>query len=268
MSWTQLLIPYASFVASVVTFQLLLPTDLLPDNGNSREFLRDRLGEFPATLTEQLNLGEHPLVGIVILIVAVIGAIIGVRQRPFLDAPLLVLAVFTGLMLGTHLRQVERYWLQVTPWVVYFATVALVAIARAAGRYRRVASAVVAVPLLVVIGAHLVVLPGRVADARDFNQADRQQIGPSNPTVTPIYDAVLELTPGDAVVAFFRARTMTLLTDRRSFQTSDLDRILQSADFYAEKRNSRYWQPLLDEGHPGLVEVWSDARWILWEVTE
>jgi hypothetical protein len=170
-------------------------------------------------------------------------------------------------MLGTHLRQVERYWLQVTPWVVYFATVAFVGVARAAGRYRRFAAAGVAVPLLVVIGAHLVVLPGRIADARDFNRAGRQQIGPSNPTVTPIYDAVLELTPGDAVVAFFRARTMTLLTDRRSFQTSDLDRILQSADFYAEKRNSRYWQPLLDEEHAGLVEVWSDSRWILWKVT-
>ena len=82
-----------------------------------------------------------------------------------------------------------------------------------------------------------------------------------------IYEAVLEHTPADSVIAFFRSRTMTLLTDRRSFQTRNLDRILQSADFYAERRNSTFWQPRLDRNHEGLVEVWSDGRWILWEVT-
>jgi hypothetical protein len=60
---------------------------------------------------------------------------------------------------------------------------------------------------------------------------------------------------------------MTLLTDRRSFQTRNLDRILQSADFYAERRGSKYGQPTLDPRHQGLVEVWSDDQWILWEVT-
>ena len=121
--------------------------------------------------------------------------------------------------------------------------------------------AIVAIPLVVIVAAHLIVLPGRIADAQDFNDAGHRQFGPSNPVVDPIYDAVLEFTPADSVVAFYRARTMTLLTDRRSFQTKDLDRILQSADFYAERRDSKYWQPTLDEDHEGLVEVWSDPRW-------
>ena len=267
-SWLALLTPYASFVASIVVFQLLLPTALLPDNGNSRAYLRNRLGEFPATLTNQLNLGKHPVVGIAILILAVVGAVLGVRRRPKLDAPLVALAVFTSLILGTHLRQVERYWLQVTPWVLYFATVALVELGRAFGRHRRIAGAIVAIPLVVIVVAHLTVLPGRIADAQDFNDAGHRQFGPSNPVVDPIYEAVLEFTPADSVVAFYRARTMTLLTDRRSFQTKDLDRILQSADFYAERRESKYWQPTLDEDHEGLVEVWSDQRWTLWQVTE
>jgi len=267
-SWRTLVIPYASFFASVVVFQLLLPTALLPDNGNSRAYMRDRFGEYPATLTNQLNLGRHPLVGIAILVVAVTGVVIGVRARPRLDTPLAVLAVVTALTLGTHLRQVERYWLQVTPWVVYFVMVALVAAARAVPRYRRIAAGAVALPAVLVVGAHFVVLPGRVADARDFDRTGRAQVGPANPTVIPIYDAVAELTPADSVIAFFRARTMTLLTDRRSFQTKVLDRILQSADYYAERRNSKYWQPTLDADHPGLVQVWSDPQWILWEVTE
>jgi len=266
--WRSIVTPYASFVACVVLFQLLLPTALLPDNGNSRSFLKDRLGEVPSTLTRQLNLGVHPLVGILILLVAAVGAVIGIRRRPSLDAPLVVLAVSTSFILGTHLRQVERYWLQVTPWVVYFVTVALVELGRAFGGHRRWASVIVAVPLVVVVAAHLVILPGRVSDARDFDQAGGWQFGPSNPAVDPVYDAVLAVTPADSIVAFYRARTMTLLTDRRSFQTRDLDRILRSADYYAERRNSTYWQPKLDADHEGLVEVWSDQRWILWEVTE
>jgi hypothetical protein len=267
-SWVALLTPYASFVASIVVFQLLLPTALLPDNGNSRAYLRDRLGEFPATLTNHLNLGKHPVVGIAILAVAVVGAVLGVRRRPKLDAPLVALALFTSLILGTHLRQVERYWLQVTPWVLYFAVVALVELSMVFARHRRVAGAVVAIPFVVLVAAHLSVLPGRIADARDLNDAGSRQFGPSNPVVDPVYEAVLEFTPADSVVAFYRARTMTLLTDRRSFQTKDLDRILQSADYYAERRNSKYWQPTLDEDHQGLVEVWSDPRWTLWQVAE
>ncbi len=51
-SWQVLLVPYASFVASVVVMQLLLPTALFPDNGNSRGYIDDRWVEFPATLTD------------------------------------------------------------------------------------------------------------------------------------------------------------------------------------------------------------------------
>jgi len=266
-SWQVLLVPYASFVASVVVMQLLLPTALLPDNGNSRTNIDDRWVEFPATLTRHLGLGDHPLLGVAILVIAAIGVVIGVRQRPLLDTPLFVLALFTALTIGTHFRQVDRYWLQVTPWVAYFATVALVGLARAVRGRARWVSLVAAAPIVAVVVAHLVVLPGRVNDARDFDQAGRTQIGPANPTVQPIFEAVLEYTPADSVVVFFRSRTMTLLTDRRSFQTKELDTILQSADFYAFRRNQKYAQPTLPPNPEGLVEVWSDDRWILWEVT-
>ena len=70
-------------------------------------------------------------------------------------------------------------------------------------------------------------------------------------TVAPIFEAVDELTPPDAIVAYYRARTMTLLTDRRAFQTKQLDKIVERADYYAERRNSTYWQPELSRcGRP------------------
>ena len=267
-AWRELATPFLAFAGSAIAFQLLLPTALLPDNGNSAKFIDDRLGEYPEILTDQLGLGEHPLVGIAILGLAAAGAVVGVRRRPTLDGPLLLVVLASTLAISTHLRKVDRYWFQITPWVLYFATVALIAVAAVVFRNRAtIGRAVAVLPLLAVVVAHLVVLPGKVGDARDFDAAGRVQSGPSNPVIAPIFEAVSSFTPPDAVIAYFRARTMTLLTDRRSFQTKNLERITQNADYFAQRRNSTYWQPELELGEArlaGFEEVWSDGRWILW----
>ena len=73
------------------------------------------------------------------------------------------------------------------------------------------------------------------------------------------------------MVAYFRARTMTLFTDRLAIQTTNIDRIVQRADWFAQQRGSSYYQPDIDQAEAaelGLEEVWSDARWILWRVPE
>ena len=129
-NWQAIVTPFLAFAVATTLFQLLLPTALLPENGNSTSFIDNRLGEFPGTLTDQLGLGQHPLVGIAILGLAAAGAVIGVRRRPALDGPLLLLALGSTLLISTHLRKVDRYWFQVTPWVIYFAAVALVELER------------------------------------------------------------------------------------------------------------------------------------------
>ena len=64
---------------------------------------------------------------------------------------------------------------------------------------RRVAPAIAAVPLLYLVGVHAAVLPGDIGDARDFDRAGRQQIGPTDPATIPIYEAVAKYTEPDAV---------------------------------------------------------------------
>jgi hypothetical protein len=126
------------------------------------------------------------------------------------------------------------------------------------------------VPLLWLIAVHLVVVPGDMADARDFNDSGRVWIGPTHPDFTPVYAAVKQHTPPTAVIAFFRARTMTLLTDRLSFQNTSLDRIRERADYFAQRRGRDYWQPELttvEARELGFEMVWSDSKWILWKVT-
>ena len=144
---------------------------------------------------------------------------------------------------------VGRYYFQILPWVVYFAVVAVRrrpsswccgATAPAAGRR---ASRVL--PLLYLVVVHAVVLPGDIADARDFNRGGRQQVGPTSPAVDPDLRRRRDVHPPDDVIAYFRARTMTLYTDRLAIQTTNIDRVRERADFFAQQRGSTYYQPAL-----------------------
>jgi hypothetical protein len=269
--WLTVLTPHLAFIGSVIGFQLLLPSMLIPDNGDSVRYLLGRLGDFTGALTEQLGLGSHPLIGSLILVLAMVGIVVGCIRRPRLDVPLAALTLLSVAAVSTHFRMVGRYYFQILPWILYFAAAALVAAGEALRRpeIRRVAVAMALVPLAFLVGVHAVTLPADVADARDFNRGGRQQFGPTDPAVTPIFAAVQKYTEPDAVIGFYRARTMTLLTDRRAIQTTSLERMSQRADYYAQQRFSEYYQPDITPEQArakGMVPVWQDARWILWRL--
>ena len=283
----ELVAPHAAFVVGVVVAQLLLPTALLPDNDNSRSNIPTRLAEYPEILSSQLGLGMRSWIGLVVLALAVAGTVVGARRRPALDLPLAALAVLTALTISTHFRRIDRYWFQVTPWVALLATGALVALAGlvaplgstsgarrpggggSAGRWRRSAPAlgalVVLAPLAVPVVAHATTLRRSIPAAMEFAEQGRVLDGPADPRSAVVYDVIEELTRPDAIVAHHKSRTMTLLTDRRSLQTTDIDRIADRADFYAQRRGRWGTQPDVQASiDAGFVEVWSDDRWILW----
>ncbi len=265
-----LLTPHLAFVGGIIAWQLLLPTTLLPDNDNSFGNVDDRLRELPANLADQLALGLRPQVGIAVLALAGVGAVIGLRRRAPADLPIIVLVVLSSLTIGTHFREVGRYWLQVTPWILYFVAAALTGLVPPLFRHRhRLGLATALAPLVILIGAHGVVLAGDVRDARSFDADGHVQWGPTHPVVVPVYDAVRTHTPPDATIAFYRARTMTLLTDRRAIQTMRIEGVLANADYFAQWRGSGYAQSDMepDEARAlGMVEVWSDPTWILWRL--
>jgi len=271
--WLTMALPHLAMIGSIVAFQLLLPSMLIPDSGDGPRFIPDRLGDYAGVLTRHLGIGRHPAIGVVVLLLAAAGIVVGCIRRPRLDIPLAAVALFSAATVSTHFRMVDRYYFQVLPWVLYFGAQALIALVGLARRpaVRRVAPLVAAVPLLYLVAVHAAVLPGDIGDARDFDRAGRQQIGPTDPASITIYAAVEKYTEPDATVAYFRARTMTLLTDRRAFQTTSLPRIVQRADYFAQQRFSDYFQPGDSEAAltaAGLVAVWSDARWILWRLPD
>jgi hypothetical protein len=270
--WRTVVTPHLAFVVSAVLIQLLLPSMLFPDNDDRVAYIGTRLGDYTGALTAQLGLGSHLALGVLIMVLAVIGMVVGCRRRPALDGPLAVITVLSALAVSTHYRLVDRYYFQILPWIVYFATVAVaegVVLALRNRRGRQWVTGLAVLPLAYVVIVHAFVLPGDIADARDFNRGGRQQLGPTSPEFTPIYDAVSTYTRPDDVIAYFRARTMTLYTDRRSIQSTDVEHVRDFADFFAQLRGSTNYQPPLsveEATNMGFTMVWSDSYWILWRV--
>ena len=96
---------------------------------------------------------------------------------------------------------------------------------------------------------HAAVLPGDIGDARDFNRTGRSnRSGRPTPASRPSSMPSSDYTRPDDVIAFYRARTMTLYTDRRAFQTTLVDRISQRADYFAQQRGVGLLPAAADRG--------------------
>jgi hypothetical protein len=125
--WLTLAMPHLAMIASIVVFQLLLPSMLIPDSGDGPRYIPDRLGDYAGVLTRHLGIGRHPAIGTLILLLALAGIVVGCIRRPRLDIPLATIALFSAATVSTHFRMVDRYYFQVLPWVLYFGAQALVA---------------------------------------------------------------------------------------------------------------------------------------------
>ena len=195
--WRPVLAPYGAFVAFVVCFQLLLPTMLIPDNGDTVTFIPKRFGDYLGALTRSLGLATHanrrgdpaprpgrhgggllptPTARRAAGALAVLS--VARRQHPLPPGrALLVPGHAVGAVLRRRRRRRRRRFC-VTPL-----------------RTRLFALRRRGVPLLYVVAVHAAVLPGdmdRVAAQRvERAAADR----PRRPDFIPVFDAVLEHTP-------------------------------------------------------------------------
>ena len=278
--------PHAGFFGTAIVAQLLLPSMLFPKNADKPSFIDNRLADYRAVLTDQLGLDQHKWLGLAILLVALLGAILGIRRRPHLDGFLFAVALFSMLAVSTHFRMVGRYYLQVLPWVVYFCIVAVTEVLisvralfavdddtdepRPVGRLFPWAVLVVPVlPVVWVFAVHAKVVPEQIGEIAEDTANGYVHIGPADPNVIPVYEAVQKYSGPNDVIVFFRARTMTLLTDRRAIQTTSIERVVDVGDWFAQKRDSNFFQPDLSMRtleDLGFDLVWSDPTWLLWRV--
>jgi hypothetical protein len=260
--------PYVTFAASVVVFQLMLPSTLAPDLEDTGLYQtwRKLKGPFHATFANQLGLPQLRGVGLLaVFLVVVAGVVVRLRRAAGDDAPLLVFAVGSMAIVGMVPTPADRYLLGVTPFAVYFALQAFAALPLPGKQASTVALAGAALLSM----THLVQLPQPISDVRRANDAGVVD-GPEAPYAQAGFQAVTTYTHQDDIVAFFKGRALTLYTNRRAVQSSDLEILRQRADYFLMRRDSDFSQPLVTEQDGtamGWTVAWQDDSWVLWRVT-
>jgi hypothetical protein len=293
LPWRRLAVPHLSFAAGAIIAQFLLPSTLLPDNGNSRRFILTRLfnltdqietrdrPNYPKHLLLQLGLQERPIYGLILIGLALAGVVVACAKSPRLNVPLAALMILTMTVIGTHFRMVSRYYFQVTPLIVLFATMLLVAaasevvsLARKPPRWLRPAATGLALaPVLWLTTIHIWSIPARLDSANRYNDSGAVQSGPTNPRVASAFEIIDEHTRPDDIIVYYRARTLTLYTDRRALQlsTTAIPTMTAVADYFMQNRQSDYSQPVATDAELealGYEVVYDDPNWRLWRIPQ
>jgi len=262
--------PYVAFVVGVVGFQLLMPSALAPEYADAGLHQTwHKLGApFRQAFATQLGLPELRRTWLLLAFLLVMaGVVVRLWRAPRLDLPLAVFAIGSLTMVGTIPALADRYLLAITPFALYFAAQALAAVPlpRGWGRWLAVAT----------MGALVVVHAARMGDTIEQVQHSRRGgavvDGPEAPYAQAAFAAVREHTHMDDVVAFFKVRVLTLYTDRRGVQSSELDVIRQRADYFLMRRGSSVGQPAVSTAEGismGWSVAWQDTDWVLWRLDQ
>ncbi len=283
VKWRQVFLPYIAFGAGVAAFFVLLPTALLPNApGAGLQNIPFRVAYFDDILAEHVGLKDPGLpmelfgsevaargVLVLLVILAAVGLIGRLLDRFEEDVALGAYLVGMSFIMLISPYEEGRYLLTVTPLLAYFAYQALPTIGHLVSGRRALVALASVFPLLAFAGLSSL-------NARDLVHSTRYHLdyeyimhGPESPDAQQMFQAVRELTRPNDVILFFRARAMTLYTDRPAIQGSNLDQMLERADWYVMAKGSTYSQKLLsrDEARAyGLTNLWENEWWVMWRV--
>ena len=283
VNWRDVLVPYATFAVFNVALQLLLPTVVRP-NAPGVGFLNvsARLTYYKDVLAEHVGLKDigqpMKLLGStqaasravqLLVVLAIVGVVARLLYRFEEDIVLASYLCAASLLVLVSPYQEGRYLFTITPLVVYFAYQALPTLARITQLREGAVSFSAFLPLLALVG----LLTFQVEDLKrstDYHRVYHYTVnGPETPAAVEMLSAVRELTRGDDVVLFFRARAMTLYSDRKAIQGSNLEQLLPRVDWYVMAKGSTYSQALLtdsDAAKLGLAKRWENGAWVIWRV--
>ena len=279
--WSRIAVPWVSFAVMVGGLQLMLPSVLLPryaDTGTQqikpniiwfRDILAELLGLKDIGVNKLELLGSWRLAAAaltVFVVLAVIGFVVRLTTAIFEDVTVAAYLFASCYIIGTAPFHEGRYLYGIMPLMAYFAVQALPALAKAVRLWTLPATVVSCILLAGLVFANLT----DMRHAIDYHRVYKGTIdGPTAPAALEMEQKVRDCTRGDDVVAFFRARAMTMLTDRSSIQTGNIDQILQRSDWFVMEKDSTYSQPLVSDRQAarlGLRKIWENSDWVLWLV--
>ena len=265
--WKHIGTPWITFTVGMIAMQLVLPNALrqqFEQSGLSQTW-KKFTGAWHRDFAVELGLDHTRGFWLGVLFgLAVAGMVIACVRAPGLNLPIAVFAVLSMTVVGTINAVSPRYLMSITPFAVYFGAqaIALLPVPRRAGAW------VASVLLALLVYHHATMLPQAVRATDATNRKTPVAEGPESAWVTPVWDAVERYTQVDDVVGFWRARLMTLETDRRSVQTYNLDIMNTQADYFAMRRKWTFFQPQVSDqvaSELGWKKVWEDDNWVLWQ---
>jgi len=284
VDWKAVALPYLTFAGAAAAFHLLLPTVLRPASTGTglsniphrfkwqQDILAEHVGlkdfGFPTQLLGSERLGKNALT--LLMVLAVVGLVARLLARHREDVALAAYLCAATFVVLVSPYQEGRYLFTITPLLVYFAYQAFPAVAELVSpANRRMVRLAVIPPALAIAGLALV-NANDLRHAIDYRRLYKPVVnGPEAPDAKQMFAAVKTLTRGDDVILFFRARAMTLYTDRLAVQGSDLDLMLPRSDWYVMAKGSTYSQTPLtdDEGSArGLTKAWENELWVIWRI--
>jgi hypothetical protein len=276
-------VPYLTLSAFLVVFQLLLPTVLLPRPSGIalsnipfrydyyRDVVAEHIGLKDPGLSMQLFGSERTARQALLLLVilAVIGMVCRLVLRLEQEIHLAAYLSCTTFLMLISPYQDSRYFFTITPLLLYFAYQALpatVEVFTTSKRSLRLAVIPPLIPLIGIIGLNA----GDLRRAYEYHSVYHYTVnGPESADAKQMFTALRDVSRGDDVILFFRARAMTLYTQQRAIQGSNLDQLLKRSDWYVMAKDSTYSQTLLsdEEGAArGLTKAWENASWVIWRV--
>ncbi len=276
--WSRIAVPYVSFLVTAAAFQVILPNVLIPHfDGTGTQQIKPNIIWFRDILAEQIGLkdigaskiellGSWRLAAIALglfVALAVVGLVVRLLTAPKQDAPIVFYVLGVGYIVGTAPFHEGRYLLGITPWLAYFAFQAMPTLFKWA---HLLVWPAVAFGVLGIAGLTIANITD-MKPAVDYHRVYNGTInGPTSPAAIEMEDAVKRCTRGDDVIAFFRARAMSLLTDRKAIQTGDINQVMTRADWFVSNNGSSYSQPLVtdaDAARLKLKKVWGNSEWTL-----
>jgi 4-amino-4-deoxy-L-arabinose transferase-like glycosyltransferase len=276
----RLLLPHSTALLAVGLLQFLLPSTLIPSYSGTGitnvwgffddhiDHLAEVAGLKRAWEPDPTIFGNAALGWIAVsayLLLAAIGIVLALTRNRRRDLHLAAYAAVAFLIGGSFRVPINRYVSTVAPLLLLLAVVALEAILR--NRRLPVPPTVVTtLALAAILAGNLGNANIRVDRATAFADAGRIEWGPTHPDALAMFEAVIELTDDDDVVAAPKARAMTLETGRRSVQF-DAYRPMPTAAAPAlivTETGADVTDELLAQ--PGAYTVvWRNARFVLFQ---
>jgi hypothetical protein len=107
------------------------------------------------------------------------------------------------------------------------------------------------------------------AEAYANLQRDRSINGPFDPYSKEVYKYIIEETPKDSVMVFFKPRVMKMMTDRDSIMSTECDRILKGDYLVLSRKvgeNQQITPDEIDSCNLPLNQVLKNNRFIVYEI--